>query len=338
MSQGRLPSLFLLSTQPVGGIWFPPRARDQANKGRRWHWESNRIRWQPEEPEGSEKKQDFVARLLAQVETYRQAGPSSFLKLSGTSKTGITWSLPAVASCPQVDETCGSCYALDGFYRTNTAAQIGRVLRLEYLRNLIAEGNLEEWISWASEKISKLRPVEAIPQHVPLDASLAVALPAREEKLSYFRWHDSGDLFHADYARAVVEVCRRTPAVLHWLPTRMATLLARLVEAGLQLPQNLSVLVSCHRGGILEDIQHAAVENIRRSQPEARVGVTYTFAGRKSRMVQPADVHASFGPSASLCPATVAANSKDRVCTGCRRCWAKANPTFPIIYAVHLGS
>jgi len=338
MSQGRLPSLFLLSTNPVGGIWFPPRARDQANKARKWHWESNRIRWQPEAPEGSDKKQEFVDRLLARVEVYRKAGPSSFLKLSGTSKTGVTWSLPAVGSCPQVDETCGGCYALDGFYRTNTSAQIGRVMRLEYLRNLIAEGNLEEWICWASEKISKLRPVEAVPQHAPLDATLAAALPAHDKKMAYFRWHDSGDLFHVEYAEAVVEVCRRTPEILHWLPTRMATLLARLVGSGMSLPPNLSVLVSCHRGGVLEKIQHSAVDSIRRAHPEARVGITYTFAGSKSRMVCPEDVQASFGPSASLCPATVAMNSDERVCTGCRRCWAQADPLSPIIYAVHLAN
>jgi hypothetical protein len=98
------------------------------------------------------------------------------------------------------------------------------------------------------------------------------------------------------------------------------------------------VQVSCYRGGILEKAQQAAIATIRRVQPEARIGVTYAHAGTKSRMVQPADVHAAFGALASLCPATVATNSDDRVCTGCRRCWAQASPTSPIIYAVHLGN
>jgi protein gp37 len=338
MSKGRLPSLFLLSTEPVGGIWFPPRAKDQANKARKWHWEGRQIHWQPEAPEGSDKKQEFMERLLVQVAGYRQVGAASFLKLSGTSKTGITWSLPAVGACPQVDETCGTCYALDGFYRTNIAAQVGRVMRLEYLRKLIASGRLAEWVDWATDKIGRLRPVESVPKNIPLDNYLNQSVSAHEKPVAYFRWHDSGDIFHADYAKAVFEVCRRTPEVLHWLPTRMGGLLAKLVKSGERLPPNLAVQISCHRDGILEKAQHAAIAAIRGLQPEARIGVTYAHAGTKSRMVQLADVHASFGPSASLCPATVAANSEDRVCTGCRRCWAQANPTCPIIYAVHLGS
>ena len=338
MSKGRLPSLFVISTKPVGGIWFPPRSRDQANKARKWSWDGIRINWHPAPPDGADKKVEFMERLLEQIDTNRKAGPSAFLRLSGTSKTGITWSLPAVGSCPQVDETCSTCYALDGFYRTNIAAQVGRVMRLEYLRDLIDREQLSEWVDWAADKIGRLRPVEAVPRHVPLDASLAGYLPAHERKLAFFRWHDSGDLFHAGYARAVLDVCRRTPETLHWLPTRMGALLAGLVQSGVRLPPNLAVQVSCHRGGVLEQSQYAAVEAIRRAQPDARIGVTYAFAGTKSRMVQPEQVHDVFGSSASLCPATVAVDSDDRVCTSCRRCWAQADPRSPIVYAVHLAN
>jgi len=338
VSQGRLPSLFLLSTQPVGGIWFPPRAKDQANKARKWHWDGKKICWQPSTPDGADKKQEFIDRLLNKVAASRMAGPSAFLKLSGTSKTGISWSLPAVGACPQVDETCGTCYALDGFYRTNTAAQVGRVMRLEYLRALIASGNLTLWIEWAVEKISRLRPVEPVPSTIALDKPLACSLDAHGQAVAYFRWHDSGDLFHAEYAKAVIEVCRRTPNVLHWLPTRMGGLLAKLVGSGERLPPNLAVQVSCHRGGMLEQAQHLAISAIHARQPDARIGVTYAHTGTKSRMATPSDVHTAFGSQASLCPATVAVSSDDRVCTGCRRCWAQAKNTSPIVYAVHLGN
>jgi hypothetical protein len=338
MSQGRLPSLFLLSTNPVAGIWFPPRARDQANKGRKWRWDGKGIHWLPEPPEGADKKSEFMERLLAQVAHYHEVGKPAFLKLSGTSKTGITWSLPAVGACPQVDETCGTCYALDGFYRTNIAAQVGRVMRLEYLRKLISARQLEEWIDWASGQIGRLHPIETVPRNVPLDEPLSRAVLAHDQKVAYLRWHDSGDLFHADYAKAVFEVCRRTPEVLHWLPTRMGGLLAALVQSGERLPPNLAVQVSCHRGGILEKAQHTAVTTIRSLQPDARIGVTFTHAGTKSRMVQPADVRSAYGGSATLCPATVATESDDRVCTGCRRCWSHADPQSPIIYAVHLAN
>jgi hypothetical protein len=338
MSQGRLPSLFLLSTNPIGGIWFPPRAKDQANKLRKWNWNGKRIDWAPDEPEGADLKQEFMERLLDTIEKYRKAGAQSFLKLSGTSKTGVTWSLPAVGACPQVDETCGTCYALDGFYRTNIAAQVGRVMRLEYLKDLITKKRLGDWVEWATDTIGQLRPVEAVPKKIVLDSPLGEVLPAHQKSVSYMRWHDSGDLFHAEYAKAVLKVCRRTPEVLHWLPTRMGSLLAGLVAKGERLPPNLAVQVSCHRGGILEKAQLAAIREIRFIQPSARVGMTYAHAGSKSRVVTPKEVRSFYGKSASLCPATVAKKSEDRVCTGCRRCWAQAQPDSPIIYAVHLAN
>ncbi len=338
MRQGRLPSLFLLSANPVGGIWFPPRVGDQANRTRKWHWDGKRIHWQPDEPEGAEKKLDFVQRLVARIDECQRIGKASFLKLSGTSKTGITWSLPAVGSCPQLDETCGTCYALDGFYRTNIPAQVGRVLRLDYLHKLISSTQLEEWVDWVTQKIGRLRPIESIPRHVPLDRYLRDAIPAHDTRVAYLRWHDSGDLFHADYAKALLAVCRQTPKVLHWLPTRMGGLLAGLVRSGERLPPNLSVQVSCHKGGVLETSQYAAVAEIRRIQPEARIGVTYSHEGMKSRVVQPAEILSVYGRNASLCPATVATESAERICTGCRRCWAHADSEAPIVYAVHKGN
>jgi hypothetical protein len=284
----------------------------------------------------AEKKAEFVERVVETVALYKSRGAPAFLKFSGTTKTGITWSLPAVGSCPVIDETCGRCYALDGFYRTNVAAQVGRVMRLEYLKRLISDGNLEPWIGWATSAIQRLRPVEVVPASMRLDSKELSF--AKSGAVSFLRWHDSGDIFHAAYARAVIEVCRRTPTTLHWMPTRMGKLIARLVASGERLPVNLAVQVSCHRGGRIESEQLAAVAQIRALQPSARVGVTYAFAGSKSRGVRNEDVWQAFGPDASLCPATVAEDSAERVCMGCRRCWSSAAPAFPIVYAVHTGN
>jgi hypothetical protein len=174
---------------------------------------------------------------------------------------------------------------VDGFYRTNVAAQVGRVMQFEYLRTLIATNRLHEWVDWASERITQLRPVEAVPKMIPTDDSLNDHLAAHDTKCAYLRWHDSGDLFHADYASALFEVCRNTPKVLHWLPTRMGGLVAKLVRAGERVPPNLTIQISCHCGGMLEKAQHAAAAEIRHAQPGARVGVTYAHAGLRSRLV-----------------------------------------------------
>ncbi len=37
----------------------------------------------------------------------------------------------------------------------------------------------------------------------------------------YFRWFDSGDMYHIKLAHKMLEVMQRTPWVKHWLPTRM---------------------------------------------------------------------------------------------------------------------
>ena len=37
----------------------------------------------------------------------------------------------------------------------------------------------------------------------------------------YFRWFDSGDVYHIRLAKKILEVMKRTPWVRHWLPTRM---------------------------------------------------------------------------------------------------------------------
>ena len=37
----------------------------------------------------------------------------------------------------------------------------------------------------------------------------------------YFRWFDSGDMYHIKLAEKILEVCKATPWTRHWLPTRM---------------------------------------------------------------------------------------------------------------------
>jgi hypothetical protein len=338
MRKGRLPSLFLLSTIPISGIWFPSRASDQANRARRFEWIGNELCWYPAKPDGGDKKKDFVLKLVKYVEDYRARSPASFLKLSGTSKTGVTWSLPALGSCPVTDETCNNCYALDGFYRTNAIAQVGRVMRYEYLKDLIRDDNMEEWVIWISNKINKLRSNEAVPETTSIDKNLKDTMNLSSKSQKYIRWHDSGDVFHIEYLKSIFEVCRRTNKTLHWLPTRMARLVYEAIAVGEHVPINLAIQVSCHKNGKIEKSQLSFVQKIRELQPSARIGVTYDLMGLHSRKVTDEEVSMAFGDLASLCPATIASNSDDRVCVGCRKCWSATDPDSPIVYAIHRGN
>jgi hypothetical protein len=60
-----------------------------------------------------------------------------------------------------------------------------------------------------------------------------------------FRWHDSGDLQGAWHLANIAEVCRRTPAVSHWLPTREYSYVVEYLKTD-TIPDNLCVRLSAH--------------------------------------------------------------------------------------------
>ena len=110
-----------------------------------------------------------------------------------------SWSLPAGYSCPMAvygyGAICSHCYAtLNRYLMPN-------VMRAQWLRFV--------WLRFALKNnvnVFVSTMVDAISSH-------CVTVP-------YFRWHDSGDLFSVSYVRAVIAVCKRTPNVKHWFPTR----------------------------------------------------------------------------------------------------------------------
>ena len=48
----------------------------------------------------------------------------------------------------------------------------------------------------------------------------AMAAQINSKKVKHFRWHDSGDVQNLDHLNKIYEVCRLTPSVKHWMPTR----------------------------------------------------------------------------------------------------------------------
>jgi protein gp37 len=280
------------------------------------------VLWGPFVPLNAQDWDERIHALAEKANQRRQSG--RFLMLSRTSQTRTVWSLPAIAACPVRDETCAHCYALGRRFRWNHANQIDRALRLEYLQRLVRENQLRTWVDWMTSQLNRLRPDEPFPSPAP--APFAHGGPVR-----YLRWHDSGDLFHEQYARAIFRVCEATPKVAHWLPTRMGRLIKSLVQRGVTVPPNLSILVSVQRGGALESAQVEAVQAVLNAQPSARIGLSYFVVGPRSRQVDRHLVQRQFGAGAVACPAITAKDKADRVCAGCRRCWA-ASVDSPIIY------
>ena len=85
--------------------------------------------------------------------------------------------------------TCHGCYALKGYY-------VFKVVQEAQYRRL-ASVKHELWTA-------------------------AMALLINSKKSKYFRWHDSGDVQDEEHLLKIFAVCKLTPSVKHWMPTREA--------------------------------------------------------------------------------------------------------------------
>lgn len=77
-----------------------------------------------------------------------------------------------------------------------------------------------------------------------VDAMVKLISTAPKKRRGFFRWHDSGDLQDLFHLIRVVEVCERTPNVMHWLPTREKGLVLSYLGQMGEFPKNLVVRLS----------------------------------------------------------------------------------------------
>lgn len=114
------------------------------------------------------------------------------IRLSKVSKIdGIrSWSLEAGVTCPgskdgnQIFDSCAGCYAKTGNYHFPNVKQVREINRAGWKH--------ENWVDHMVMELDNDR---------------------------YFRWFDSGDVYHPDLAAKIYEVCKRTDWVKHWIPT-----------------------------------------------------------------------------------------------------------------------
>jgi len=137
--------------------------------------------------------------------------------MTRTSKMpGLSYSLPAwecqVGSRLRAvkGSVCSGCYALKGNYTRYPAIKAAQYYRLQSLRH---------------------------PQWIP-------AMVAQIKRQKYFRWHDAGDLQSVQHLKNIFEVCKLTPSVKHWLPTREVKYTSLMDPA--IVPTNLKIIISDH--------------------------------------------------------------------------------------------
>ena len=105
---------------------------------------------------------------------------------------------------------CDGCYALKGRYRFSNVKEA-----LE--RRYQAAKNNPGWIY-----------------------GMVYLIQATKHK--EFRWHDAGDLIDLQHLLRIFEVCKLTPDVKHWLPTREAQILSNIDPR--MVPDNLIIRLS----------------------------------------------------------------------------------------------
>ena len=149
--------------------------------------------------------------------------------------------------------TCYDCYALKGCY-VFKVVQDAQYYRLKAIKNRL-------WVQ-------------------------AMAMQINNKRSKEFRWHDSGDIQDLKHLAKIFKVCKLTPKIKHWLPTREAWV-KKFIPAA---PDNL---------------------NIRFSMPmidqEAAGGWANTSTVTRD-------------PKKANCPAPQQGNE----CKDCRACWDKS--------------
>jgi len=206
----------------------------------------------------------YYRTMLKKEATQITGGLSKPSKMPGPSMN-----LPAVACITGAKlvkvkgSTCSGCYALKGRYRFQNVkdAMQRRLTRLHDPR----------WIE-------------------------AMVTLVKDHR--WFRWHDSGDLQSVQHLKNIFEVCKRTPATRHRLPTRESRFL-KLMDPEV-VPKNLKIVLSDHMNN----------QRVTPSWWPYTSGVTTDH-------------------NQVTCPASKQGNK----CLNCRKCWDRNVPR--VIYGKH---
>ena len=75
----------------------------------------------------------------------------------------------------------------------------------------------------------------------------AMVFLINKKRFNKFRWFDNGDLLSDKMLRDIFYVAEHTPDVKHWLPTKEYRMVKRVIESGLNKPDNLDIRLSAFK-------------------------------------------------------------------------------------------
>lgn len=205
------------------------------------------------------------------------------IKLSSPGKMPCkSFSLQAVETCPgmflpsgEVKDICKGCYATKRAYTWKDAKRV-------------REDNFEE-----TKK--------------PTFVADLVSLILRQKK-KYFRWFDSGDIYSNDFLDKVYTVCKLTPEIKHWVPTKSRDLFDQETWKKLESLPNVRVRFSSDSisGEYSKEHGSAVIKNAEL-------------------------VFEDIKPSKKLFPCP--SSRQEGKCLNCRACWSKKIDV--VVYKYH---
>ena len=170
---------------------------------------------------------------------------------------------------------CEGCYAFEGFYKL-----YGKTIKPAQYQRLDLALNDPHWVDAMTFLINKY--------------CYGLELP--------FRWHDSGDIQSIEHLEKIVQVCRNTPDVMHWLPTREYKIVKDWLKINGAFPDNLVVRISAHM--------------IDKPAPNIG-GLPIGLALNDPHYIGGLPTSTVVTDGAQSCPAS----KQDNKCLDCRMCW-----------------
>ena len=132
-------------------------------------------------------------------------------KMPGLSYSLPAWECKTGAKLVKVPgSVCAGCYAMKGNYTRYPAIKAAQYRRLDAIKHPL-------WVE---------------------------AMAAKIKRQKWFRWHDAGDIQSPEHLQKIFEVCKLTPKVKHWMPTREAQFLKDIDPE--EVPKNLIIRMSSH--------------------------------------------------------------------------------------------
>ena len=99
--------------------------------------------------------------------------------------------------------------------------------------------------SWGNVQAALETRHKALQNPAWIDAMVVLMKSKKRIKSSgLFRWHDSGDIQSLEHLESIIAVCKATPEIKHWIPTKEKGILREYLRKHGAFPSNVVIRLS----------------------------------------------------------------------------------------------